>query len=247
MWGHRVVIPSSCRTKVISELHDPHMGIVKTKALARSYVWWPGIDEAMEAECRACAVCAAVADAPPAHAPRSWPWLHLDFLGPINGLTYLIVIDSCSKWIEAINMKKTTATAVIAVLRDLWAKFGLPKQTVSDNGPPFTSTELQTFLHHNGIEHIFSAPYHPASNGAAENAVKICKRVIKKTFKQNSDVDMALCRFLLAYINTEHSTTGDSPANILQGRNLRMRLDNLKPDRDSRVAARQERTERARP
>lgn len=89
MWGHRVIIPATCRNKVISELHDPHMGMVKTKSLARSYAWWPGIDEAVEAMCRECPVCAAVADAPPAHAPRPWPWpsrpwsrLHLDFLGP---------------------------------------------------------------------------------------------------------------------------------------------------------------------
>lgn len=252
MWGQRVVIPFSCREKVISELHDPHMGTVKTKALARSYVWWPGVDEAVERACRACAVCAAVADAPPGHAPRSWPWpsrpwsrLHLDFLGPIMGMTYLIVVDSCSKWIEAIKMQRTTAQAVIAVLRDLWAKFGLPKQTVSDNGPPFSSAEFQKFLKHNGIDHIYTAPYHPASNGAAENSVKICKRTIKKAIKQNLDVDVALNRFLLAYRNTEHSTTGDSPARLLQGRSLRMRLDNLKPDRDTRVTARQQRSEQA--
>lgn len=246
MWGHRLVIPSVCRKNIISELHDAHMGIVKTKALARSYVWWPGIDEEVESACRACPVCAAVADEPPAHVPHSWPWpsrpwsrLHLDFLGPVEGLTYLIIVDSCSKWIEAIKMNRTTASAVITVLRDLWARFGLPRQTVSDNGPPFSSVEFQAFLKHNGVDHIFSAPYHPASNGAAENAVKICKRVIKKAFKQNLNVDVALCRFLLAYRNTQHTTTGDSPANILQGRNLRMRLDRLKPDRDSRVATRQ--------
>ncbi|XP_037876915.1 uncharacterized protein K02A2.6-like [Bombyx mori] len=250
MWGHRVVIPSSCRNKIITELHDPHMGIVKTKSLARSYVWWPGIDEALETECRACTVCAAVADAPSTHAPRSWPWpsrpwsrLHLDFLGPIGGVTYLVVVDSCSKWIEAIKMQRTTAQAVISVLRDLWSKFGLPKQTVSDNGPPFSSSDFQKFLIHNGIKHIYSAPYHSASNGAAENAVKICKRAIKKALKQNLNVDTALCRFLLAYRNTEHATTGDSPANILQGRSLRMRLDNLKPERQSRVIAQQERSE----
>lgn len=246
MWGHRVVIPSTCRTRVIKELHESHMGIVKTKALARSYVWWPGVDEAVEAACRGCAVCASVADAPPAHAPSPWPWpdrpwsrLHLDFLGPMLGTTYLVVVDACSKWIEAIKMNSTTAKALIAVLRDMWARFGLPKQVVSDNGPPFSSAEFELFLKNNGIAHIFSAPYHPASNGAAENAVKICKRVIKKAVKQKVDIDTALNRFLLAYRNTEHYTTGDSPAKILIGRNLRMRLDKLKPDRSQRVVDKQ--------
>ncbi|CAK1585321.1 unnamed protein product [Parnassius mnemosyne] len=58
MWGHRVVVPSSCREKVLAELHEAHMGITKTKQFARSYVWWPGIDKAVVAVCRACSVCA---------------------------------------------------------------------------------------------------------------------------------------------------------------------------------------------
>ncbi|XP_047517455.1 uncharacterized protein K02A2.6-like isoform X1 [Pieris napi] len=93
------------------------------------------------------------------------------------------------------------------------------------------------------IEHIFSAPYHPASNGAAENAVKICKRVIKKAVNQKLDPDIALSRFLLAYRNTEHYTTGESPAKILLGRDLRMRLDALKPSRETRVQSHQARSE----
>ncbi|CAK1589313.1 unnamed protein product [Parnassius mnemosyne] len=104
MWGHRVVVPSSCREKVLAELHEAHMGITKTKQFAHSYVWWPGIDEAVEAVCRACSVCARVAGTPERHEPRPWLWperpwsrLHLDFLGPIGGATYLVTVDAHSK------------------------------------------------------------------------------------------------------------------------------------------------------
>ncbi|CAK1590029.1 unnamed protein product [Parnassius mnemosyne] len=246
MWGHRVVIPSVCRSKVLKELHDSHMGMVKTKGLARSYVWWPGIDEDIEKLCRSCQVCLEVADAPPAHAIRSWPWpdrpwsrLHIDFFGPIAGNTYLVLIDACTKWMEVIKMSSTNAKAVIKALREIWSRFGLPKQLVSDNGPPFTSLEFKQFLENNGIQHTFSAPYHPSSNGAAENAVKTCKKVVKKALSQNLDVDTALLRFLLVYRNTEHCTTGESPAKLLQGRSLRMRLDCLKPERADRVNAAQ--------
>ncbi|XP_047986190.1 uncharacterized protein K02A2.6-like isoform X1 [Leguminivora glycinivorella] len=252
LWGHRVVIPISCREKVLRELHEPHMGIVKTKSLARGYVWWPGVDEAIEARCRECGVCAAASSAPPAHAPRLWAWpdrpwtrIHLDFLGPIRGKTYLIIVDAYSKWIEAIGMSSTSAAAVIRVLRELWSRFGIPKQVVSDNGPPYTSSEFKKFLSVNGVDQVLSAPYHPASNGAAESAVKICKAVILKSFKENVDAETALCRFLLQYRNTEHSTTGESPARLLQGRSLRNRLDCLRPDRSDHVRAAQERQRRA--
>ncbi|XP_061709481.1 uncharacterized protein LOC133519492 [Cydia pomonella] len=74
MWGHRVVTPDGCRDRVLSVLHESHMGIVKTKAFARSYVWWPGIDEAVERTCRECSVFAAEAEAPARHAPCPWSW-----------------------------------------------------------------------------------------------------------------------------------------------------------------------------
>lgn len=242
MWGHRVVIPEGCRDKVLRLLHEPHMGIIKTKSMARSYVWWAGIDEAVEGVCRACAACASLADAPPRHAPRCWPWparpwarVHLDYLGPIFGKTYLVVVDARSKWLEVFQVPSTAAGATIDRLSELWARWGVPKQVVSDNGPPFTSKELKNFLEADGVEHIFTAPYHPASNGLAENSVKTVKKVIKKAVIEKQDVQKSLNTFLLYYRNTEHCTTGESPAVLLMGRRLRTRLDVLRPDRERKV------------
>lgn len=252
MWGHRLVVPKTCRNKILLELHDSHMGIVKTKAIARSYVWWPGIDEEIEACCRECAVCADAGDAPPRHAPQPWPWpirpwtrLHIDFLGPIVGRKFLVIVDSSSKWIEVCKMKETTALAVITNLREIFARFGIPRQLVSDNGPPFSSVEFNNFLSNNGIEHCYSAPYHPSSNGAAENAVKICKKVIKKALKLHIDIECALQRYLLMYRNTEHHTTGECPAKILLGRTVRTRLDQIKPSRENLVLRAQQYQQRA--
>lgn len=248
MWGHRVVIPEKCRVKVLNIIHEPHMGIIKSKAIARSYVWWGGIDEAVEATCRGCVVCASLADAPPQHAPRAWPWpaspwarLHLDFMGPIYGKTYLVVVDAKSKWIEVFPVPSTAAVTTISKLSELWGRFGIPKQVVSDNGPPFTSREFKDFLKLDGVEHIFTAPYHPASNGAAENAVKTIKRVVKKAYNENKDIDKTLNKFLLYYRNTEHCSTGESPAMLLMGRRLRTHLDLLKPDQMFKVQRCQQR------
>ncbi|XP_017468657.1 PREDICTED: uncharacterized protein K02A2.6-like, partial [Rhagoletis zephyria] len=48
LWGYRVVIPNKLRERVLKVLHRSHFGIVKTKALARSYVWWPKLDQCIE-------------------------------------------------------------------------------------------------------------------------------------------------------------------------------------------------------
>ncbi len=42
---------------ILYELHDTHPGINKMKALARAYVWWPGMDAQMTDMVKTCPVC----------------------------------------------------------------------------------------------------------------------------------------------------------------------------------------------
>lgn len=247
VWGYRVVVPTSLRAQILDEIHSGHPGVVRMKQVARSYVWWPLLDADIETRARACAACAAVRDAPP-HAPPvpyAWPaepWsrLHADFLH-FKGKTYFLVIDSHSKWIEVFNMPNgTTATKVCAVLRECFARFGLPKQLVTDGGPPFTSEEFGKFLQCNAVKHILTAAYHPSSNGAAENAVKTVKKAIKKASLEEENVDRALSKFLFQYRNTEHASTKRSPAAAMLGRRLRSRLDMLRPRTSDFVEAAQQ-------
>ena len=52
LWGRRVVIPPQGRSKILADLglHAVHPEVSRIKALARSYVWWPGLYETIEQE-----------------------------------------------------------------------------------------------------------------------------------------------------------------------------------------------------
>ena len=136
--------------------------------------------------------------------PWAWPTLpwqriHVDFAGPVRGKMLLIIIDAHSKWPEVYTMSSTTASKTIAKLRDAFARFGLPEQLVSDNGPQFVSEELEFFLRRNGVKHIHSSPYHPASNGAAERLVQTVKQALEAGHQEGVSMEHALITFLLRY------------------------------------------------
>ena len=171
LWGMRVVIPNKLQDRVLKELHDGHEGVVKMKALARSYVWWPNINTQLEDLAKACSGCQQNQNMPkkaPLH-PWEWattPWqrIHVDYAGPFQNSMILVVVDAHSKWPEMIPVSSTTSSSTIEVLRDLFARSGIPEQIMSDNGTQFVSDEFQAFVKSNGIRHITSAPYHPATN-----------------------------------------------------------------------------------
>ena len=95
------------------------------------------------------------------------------------GGSYLIVVDAHSKWPEVHHMSTTTTTKTIQVLRSLFARYGIPEQLVSDNGPQFVSEEFGTFMKRNGVKHIKCFPYHPSSNGLAEQFVLTFKQAVQ--------------------------------------------------------------------
>ena len=136
-------------------------------------------------------------------------------------------------------MTNSSTTAVtIAKMRSSFATLGLPEQLVTDNGPSFTSEEFAEFLQMNGIKHTATAPYHPGSNGLAERAVQTLKRGLKMI--SEGSWEHRLAWFLLTYRTTPHSTTGVSPSELMFGRQLRTRMDLLRPDLGGHVRSRQE-------
>jgi len=123
-------------------------------------------------------------------------------------------VDAQSKWFEVVPMSTTTTEKTMEVLRSMFARYGIPQQLVTDNGPQFTATEFDRFMKGNGIKHIKTSPYHPASNGETERFFQTFKHSLKASKNDPGSLTMRLARFLLVHRNTPSSTTGMSPAEL---------------------------------
>ncbi|XP_055522703.1 uncharacterized protein K02A2.6-like [Wyeomyia smithii] len=195
------------------------------QAIAKNYVYWPSLDDDITSYVKDCKHCATVAKSPMHSAPIPWPkpvgpWkrIHVDFAGPIEADYFLLAVDAFSKWPEVIRTRRITSAATIAILRNIFARFGMPETLVSDNGTQFTSVEFQNFCVGNGIQHISTAPFHPQSNGQVERFVDTFKRAVRKISegKSWSNIDEALEIFLLTYRTTPNRQVQSdmSPAEV---------------------------------
>ena len=244
MWGTRVIIPSAHRQALLEELHNAHSGIVRMKAVGRSLMWWPGIDQDIEKTAKTCDICMR-SRPKPTEAPlqpwsfpdRPWSRLHIDYAGPFMGRMMLVVTDAHSKWIDAHHTSDSISAITISKLRQSFSTHGIPDVIVSDNATGFVSEEFQEFCRHNGIKHITSAPHHPASNGLAERAVGIVNEGVKRM--HGCDLETKLARFLFDCRITPHSTTGIAPAELLMHRQLKARLHLIRPDVGVKVVVEQ--------
>lgn len=234
--GHKVVIPVTLRKRILRELHQAHFGIVKTKALARGFCWWPGIDSQIEEMVRGCELCGSVRNNPPkveTHIwePASFPFerIHLDFAGPFLQKYFLIIVDAYSKFPVVKILDNITSQTTIKYCREIFATFGLPKILVTDNGPQLVSKQFKDFLKSNGIIHKLTAPFNPATNGEAERFVQTLKKSLTSMSSTRENLEVNLQRLLITYRITPHSSTHKSPSELIFNKKIRSRLDFILP------------------
>jgi len=150
----------------------------------------------------------------------SYPWERIAAdLFELNGTTYLLVVDYYSRFIEVQRLHSTTSASVISHLKAIFARFGIPAEMISDNGPQFVSEDIQTFALSYGFKHTTSSPYYPQANGLAERAV----RTVKRLLQHSADPYKAL----LNYRATPLPWCSLSPAELLMGRRIRTELPQI--------------------
>ena len=237
-YNDRVVVPPALRPQVLSNLHCAHQGVTNMQARALQSVFWPGITADLEGTRESCRTCHRNAPSQPKLPPTAsdppripFEQIACDYFD-LSGKHYLITVDRLSGWVEVIHVKPSTSSAgakgLCSALRRLFATFGVPTELSSDGGPEFTAPFTLDFYERWGTRHRLSSAYLPHSNGRAEQAVKVMKRLIEENVGPNGDLDNdRLVAALLQHRNTPDRDCGLSPAQILFGRNLRDSLPGI--------------------
>ena len=241
-YGSRLVIPTKLRKAVLQVLHTGHFGIQRMKNLARSAIYWPSIDKDIESMCRECQECAEHQNLPEKPLTHPWsvperPWsrIHIDHAVNFLGRHWLVVTDAYSKYPCIHSTASISSRKTIDLLEQDFAHFGYPDALVSDNAACFMSDEFQSWCANRGILHLSGAPYHPATNGAAERLIQTFKKSMRKS---QLPTDQALQEFLMMFRRTSNAS-GFSPSQLLNGRQIRSKLDILFPNPQTSIQRQQ--------
>lgn len=222
IYDSRIVIPNIFKKEMLDRIHDGHMGITKSRERARACIWWPGITQDVKAIVENCSFCqehrpTQVREPLICTAMPEQPWERVAAdLCSLKGRSYLVVADYFSRYIEVAYLGQSTKSLpVISKMKAIFARWGIPSEVVSDNGPQFDSNEFANFAIEYGFDHITSSPTYAQSNGAVESAVKTAKKLLEQKDPY---------RAFLAYRNTPIAATGKSPAELMIGRQVRTTL-----------------------
>ena len=170
--GNRIVIPRSYRQTILDKLHDTHIGVNSCIRRARDICFWPNMTREIRDCISTCSVCVRMQneqqkeplmshDAP----SRVWEKVGLD-LFHFRGQDYCIIVDYLSNYFEIDRLQSKKISDVIYVLKQQFARHGIPSITFSDNA--FVSDEFRKFANAYDFEHQTSSPRYPQSNGKVE-------------------------------------------------------------------------------
>lgn len=166
--------------------------------------------------------------------PRNaWDYVSMDFASAsdVQNWKALVLTDNYSRFLVALPMDRTDAEAVKKALRRIFNTYYIPKTLKADNGPPFNSAELTSWLRNVwGVKLIHSTPLNPTENGLVERSMQGINKIsaIAKLGKLNWKE--CLSDYIAAYNSWPHHVTKVPPAELMFGRTVRSVLPNRRTD-----------------
>ena len=164
VYNGRIVIPNALQSKILEIIHHGHQGIIKCNERAKEAVWWFGIGKDIKSivgRCKECQVKVAQRREPLTSSPLpKSPWSRIGLDLSFKGKTFLVAMDYYSRYLEVMYLSNATLALVIAKLKSIFARWGIPQEIVSDNGPQFSSESFSRFSKSYGFKRTTSSPYY---------------------------------------------------------------------------------------
>ena len=141
----------------------------------------------------------------------------------------LTIIDHLTGWPEAFPIPDKSADTIVTYFINEYLPVHMcPQCILSDNGTKFKNSLMDQVLQQLGIDRIFSAPYHPQSNGKLEVFHKYLKPTLKKLCEKDpTNWDKYLNQVLASYRITSNLATAASPFFLVYGRDPNLPLHQL--------------------
>nr|GEU61104.1 reverse transcriptase domain-containing protein [Tanacetum cinerariifolium] len=109
----------------------------------------------------------------------------IDFMGPFSSLRgnkYILgAVDYLSKWVEAKALPTNDSRVVCKFLKNLFARFGVPRDIISDMGTHFCNDQFTKVMQKYGVTHRLATPYHPQTSGQVEVSNCGLKRILERS------------------------------------------------------------------
>jgi hypothetical protein len=235
--GDAVVIAESQKLEYLQHVHDRsdsgHFGFFKGYSALSEVAYWPGMIDDLTMFIKSCAMCQRVKPRnlrpfgllkPLAIPETIFESINIDF-GEVGADShgynrFLVIRDRLTKFVCLVPCKDTlTAKECAELLYKRWylEGRGFPKSIVSDRDTLFTSSVWKEFCRIVGIELAMSTSRHQQTNGGAESAVKMVKRMLKGyvNYRQSDWTDY-LAEIAFAYNDSVHPATGFRPFLLAQ-------------------------------
>ena len=229
-----LVILKAWRYTILVETHDKmgHQGNNQMYSLIKRQYYWKGMAKDVKdyiQQCPACRQEKAWVQSYPLHMTEipDRPFdkitmdLVTDFTESSKGNKHILtIIDLLTGWPEVIPIQNKSADTITkAFIRHYLPRHMCPQFILSDNGTEFKNQIFDKVTKDLGIERIFSAPYHPQSNGKLETFHKFLKSTLKKMCAEDQDNwDDYVEQVLGTYRGVPNLMTGESPFFLVYGR-----------------------------
>ncbi|CUA70042.1 Transposon Tf2-12 polyprotein [Rhizoctonia solani] len=240
-YHNRIYVPNELQIHkaIIESRHDNpsagHPGQFRTLDLLSRTYYWKGMKNSVVKYIQSCDSClrskqsnqAPMGLLQPIELPNK-PWEEITY-DLIVGLpesegydAILTVVDHLSKMVYFIpTHSDATATDVANLFVNfIWKLHGLPRKTISDQGPQFNVKFLRQVYKHLNIEPHFSTVYRPQVDGQSERLNQFVEIYLRHYINyRQTDWVAALPLAEFAYNNGKHSGSKHSPFYLCYGYN----------------------------